>query len=155
MVRTKNVMVVPYNPEWKNEFERIKSHLENTVGDMSVRIEHVGSTSVEELWAKPIIDIDIVIENRDDFEKVKNSLERIGYYHEGDLGIEGREAFGYDEKNEFMKHHLYVCHKDSQQLKNHIEFRNHLRQNKDDRDRYSEVKAKAARANHKDTCRPA
>lgn len=150
MVRTKNVMVVPYNPEWKNEFERLKSYLENAVGDMSVEIEHVGSTSVEGLWAKPIIDIDIVIEDRDDFEEVKNSLEGIGYYHEGDLGIKGREAFGYDEKNEFMKHHLYVCHKDSQQLKNHIEFRNHLRQNKDDRDRYSEVKAKAAKANPKD-----
>ncbi|WP_422485694.1 GrpB family protein [Gudongella sp. DL1XJH-153] len=149
-MRTKNVMVVPYDPKWKNEFERLKSYLKNAIGGMSIEIEHVGSTSVEGLWAKPIIDIDIVIEKQDDFERVKDRLEKLGYYHEGDLGIKGREAFGYDEKDEFIKHHLYVCHKDSQQLKNHIKFRNYLRQNKEDRDRYSEVKAKASKGNPKD-----
>jgi len=67
-VRTKNVVVEPYNPKWKEEFERLKSYFESHIGSMIIGIEHVGSTSVEGLSAKPIIDLDMVIENYDRFD---------------------------------------------------------------------------------------
>jgi GrpB-like predicted nucleotidyltransferase (UPF0157 family) len=143
-VRTKNVVVEPYNPKWKEEFERLKSYFESHIGSMIIGIEHVGSTSVEGLSAKPIIDLDMVIENYDRFDEVKNILEGLGYYHEGDLGIKGREAFEYEGKEDFLTHHLYVCPKDSQALRNHLVFRDHLRKNKYDRDMYGQVKSKAA-----------
>ncbi len=88
--------------------------------------------------------MDIIIEGYDKFDEVKNVLEGMGYYHEGDLGIKGREAFEYEGKESYMTHHIYVCPKDSQALQNHLAFRNHLRENPDDRDRYGQVKAKAA-----------
>lgn len=143
-MRTKRVFVVAYDYGWKEEFKKIKLYLEKELENSIIAIEHVGSTSVEGLSAKPIIDIDIVIKNYDNFQDVKSRLESLGYYHEGDLGIKDREAFGYAEKHEFMTHHLYVCPQNSQELKRHIAFRDYLRTHKEDRDKYSEIKLYAA-----------
>lgn len=141
-MRTKQVRVEDYNYEWKNEFELIKNELLTILLGKITSIEHVGSTSVEGLAAKPIIDIDIVID--DNFEEVKELLESIGYIYEGDLGISGREAFAYQNKSHLMLHHLYVCNKDSKELYRHITFRDYLRQHKEERDRYSSIKKEMA-----------
>lgn len=143
-MRTKKVFVVPYDSKWKDEFQRIKSYLQDILEKSIIAIEHVGSTSIPGLSAKPIIDIDIVIEDYDKFDDVKLRLEKAGYYHEGNLGIKDREAFAYKDKKEFMVHHLYVCPQNSEELKRHITFRNYLRTHKEDRDKYSSVKIKAA-----------
>ena len=142
-MRTKSVVVEKWNPKWKDEFERIADSLGEDVIYNSVKIEHVGSTSVEGLSAKPIIDLDIVIEN-DKFEIIKRLLNDKGYKHEGDLGIEGREAFSYSGKEELMTHHLYVCTKDSEELFKHITFRDFLKNNSALASEYSKVKEQAA-----------
>lgn len=142
-MRTKSVVVEKWNPKWKDEFERIVDSLGEDVIYNSVKIEHVGSTSVEGLSAKPIIDLDIVIEN-DKFEIIKRLLNDKGYKHEGDLGIEGREAFSYSGKEELMTHHLYVCTKDSEELFKHITFRDFLKNNSALASEYSKVKEQAA-----------
>lgn len=142
-MRTKNVVVEKWNSKWKDEFERIVDSLGEDVIYNSVKIEHVGSTSVEGLSAKPIIDLDIVIEN-DKFEIIKRLLNDKGYEHEGDLGIEGREAFSYSGKEELMTHHLYVCPKDSKELFKHITFRDFLKSNPALASEYSKVKEQAA-----------
>jgi GrpB-like predicted nucleotidyltransferase (UPF0157 family) len=143
-MKTKRVIVVPYDSKWNSEFKKIKVYLQKTLENSIVAIEHIGSTSIEGLSAKPIIDIDIIIQSYDKFEDVKFRLRNLGYYHEGDLGIKNREAFGYSEKNEFMSHHLYVCPQNSQELKRHIAFRDYLRTHKEDRERYSVIKLQAA-----------
>jgi len=142
-MRTKSVVVEKWNPKWKDEFERIVDSLGEDIIYNSVKIEHVGSTSVEGLSAKPIIDLDIVIEN-DKFEIIKRLLNDKGYKHEGDLGIEGREAFSYSGKEELMTHHLYVCTKDSEELFKHITFRDFLKNNSALASEYSKVKEQAA-----------
>lgn len=144
-MRTKRVIVVPYDYKWNDEFQKIRLYLEKTLKNNIIAIEHVGSTSVEGLSAKPIIDIDVVIKNYDYFEDVKSRLESLGYHHEGDLGIKNREAFKYTEKKEFMTHHLYVCTQNSGELKRHIAFRDYLRKHKGDRDKYSEIKLLASK----------
>jgi hypothetical protein len=142
-MKTKNVVVEKWNPKWKDEFEKIVDSLGEDIIYNSVKIEHVGSTSVEGLSAKPIIDLDIVIEN-DKFEIIKRLLNDKGYEHEGDLGIEGREAFSYSGKEELMTHHLYVCPKDSKELFKHITFRDFLKNNSALASEYSKVKEQAA-----------
>ena len=142
-MRTKNVVVEKWNPKWKDEFERIVDSLGEDIIYNSVKIEHVGSTSVEGLSAKPIIDLDIVIEN-DKFEIIKRLLKDKGYEQEGNLGIEGREAFSYSGKEELMTHHLYVCLKDSKELFKHITFRDFLKSNPALASEYSKVKEQAA-----------
>lgn len=122
-------LVEKYNPEWPKWFEEIKAFLGEKVTQTCIRIEHVGSTSVRKMTAKPIIDLILVIEPRD-FEKIKELLGERGYYHQGDLGIKNREAFDLKDvpvKGSMPRHHLYVCPKHSAELKKEIAFRDFLR----------------------------
>lgn len=123
------VVVTPYNKTWKSSFEEIKAEIENVIGDLIIGIEHVGSTSVEGLSAKPCIDIDVIIKDYSVFNDVVNKLATIGYIHKGDLGIKDREAFKYADKPHLQKHHLYVCPQHSEELHRHITFRDFLREN--------------------------
>ena len=142
-MRTKRVVVLPYDEKWKQNFMDIKTELSQALGDIAVSIEHVGSTSVEGLAAKPIIDIDVVVK----IEKISDAvlaLAGIGYIHEGDLGIPGREAFAFDGKEHLQDHHLYVCPEDSMELKRHLAFRDYLRMHPEAVDEYSKIKMEAA-----------
>ena len=143
-MRTKRVVVVPYDEAWKKAFEEIKNALEAEIGDLILGIEHIGSTSVEGLSAKPYIDIDVVIKDYLVFDEIVRKLGAIGYIHEGDLGIKDREAFKYTDKPHLMMHHLYVCPQYSEELHRHITFRDFLRHNAEAVKKYSLVKEKAA-----------
>jgi GrpB-like predicted nucleotidyltransferase (UPF0157 family) len=128
------IRIVPYDEQWEKEFLLLKQVFVKTLGELILCIEHVGSTSIKGLGAKPIIDIDIVINDKFIFSEVSDKLNNIGYIHEGDLGIEGREAFARKDTNvpwdnktkRWMDHHLYVCTKDSIELQRHLKFRNYL-----------------------------
>lgn len=141
----KRVIVESYNSAWKKDFEDIRSELMAVLEGKVISIEHVGSTSVEGLSAKPIIDIDVVIEDEDAFPEVKAAMESIGYTHEGDLGIPGREAFKYTGKEHLRKHHLYVCTKDADELKRHISFRDYLRSHPEAVREYGRIKEEGAK----------
>ena len=142
---TRHVVVVPYDEAWKKDFEDIRAELSEVLDGIVMSIEHVGSTSVPGLYAKPIIDIDVVIESMDDFEGVKNQLAKIGYSYEGDKGIPGREAFDYEGKEHLRNHHLYVCSKDASELKRHMSFRDYLRTHPEAVEEYSRVKLEGAK----------
>ena len=140
----RHIEVVPYDSRWDQDFLAIRAELEEALGDLVMRIEHVGSTSVPGLSAKPIIDIDVVIRDRSLLEDVISAFGRAGYRHEGDLGIPGREAFGYDGKEHLREHHLYVCPQDSAELRRHIAFRDHLRSHPEAVWEYSRIKEEGA-----------
>ncbi|MBN6206845.1 GrpB family protein [Ralstonia pickettii] len=131
------IEVSKFDKQWAEEFQSIKQVLIKSLTGFIIDIEHVGSTSVQGLGAKPIIDIDIVIENYNNFPDVIKGLENKGYFHQKEWSFEGREAFGrkdmytpWDgERTQWMEHHLYVCNKDSNELKRHLAFRNYLRNN--------------------------
>ena len=121
-MRTKHVVVFPYDENWKQDFIDIKTELSQALGELAISIEHVGSTSVEGLAAKPIIDIDVVVK-KEKINDAISALKNISYIHEGNLGISGREAFAYEGKEHLQQHHLYVCPEDSLELKRHLAFR--------------------------------
>ena len=143
-MRTQRVVVLPYDKAWQSAFEAIRLELEAALGDLSIGIEHVGSTSVEGLSAKPCIDIDVIIRDYSSFDAVVQKLATIGYIHEGDLGIKDREAFTYTDKRHLLKHHLYVCPQDSRELHRHITFRDFLRNNPEAAKKYGQIKEQAA-----------
>ena len=143
-MRTKHVVVLPYHEKWKQDFIDIKTELSQTLGELAISIEHVGSTSVEGLAAKPIIDIDVVVK-KEKINDVVLALNSIGYIHEGNLGIPGREAFTYEGKEHLQQHHLYVCPEDSVELKRHLAFRDYLRLHPEAVNEYSKVKVEAAK----------
>ena len=144
-MKTKKVIVLPYDVAWESAFEAIRAEIQTALGDLMLGIEHVGSTSVKGMSAKPCIDIDVVIRDYSVFDAVVQKLDAIGYIHEGDLGIKDREAFKYADKPHLMTHHLYVCPRDSEELHRHIVFRNFLRENPEAVKKYSRVKETAAK----------
>ena len=143
-MQTKRVVVVPYDEKWESAFEKIKNEIEAVIDDMILGIEHIGSTSVKGLSAKPCIDIDVIIRDYSLFDEIVGRLGTIGYIHEGNLGIKDREAFQYTDKPHLMMHHLYLCPQYSEELRRHITFRDFLRQNAEAVKKYSSVKEKAA-----------
>ncbi len=135
---TYQVIVEPYNLEWPRQFERLASVLWPAVSAHALIIEHVGSTSVPGLAAKPIIDIDIVIDDMARLPAIIAALASIGYEHRGNQGIVDREAFKRPDAE--VRHNLYVCPKDSIALRNHLCLRDALRADTTLRDEYARLK---------------
>jgi GrpB-like predicted nucleotidyltransferase (UPF0157 family) len=73
------ITVLPHDPQWLTEFRSLREVLRNRLGE--VRIEHVGSTSVPGLFAKPVLDIDIIIPSRSLLSHIVEELASLGYSH--------------------------------------------------------------------------
>ena len=144
-MQTKKVVVLPYDPKWASDFQQIRDEIEDAVGHLILRVEHVGSTSVMGMSAKPCIDLDVIIRDITLLPPVIRGLEAVGYVYEGDLGIPGREAFAYTDKPHLKPHHLYVCPQDSEELHRHLTFRDYLKSHPEAVAVYSRVKETAAR----------
>ena len=135
------VSVLSYDPEWALWFQELRGPIWEAVYDLAVDVIHVGSTSVLGMSAKPVIDIDIVVEDWGNFREIVRRLYGLGYEHQGDLGIREREAF--KQRGEpCHPHHLYVCRLGSVAYKNHVLLRKHLVDNPSDFRRYEELKVK-------------
>jgi len=135
-------LVSEYNPAWPSWFLQIRELVAEQLGPTCFAVEHVGSTAVPGMTAKPIIDIIVVVEC-DMFQTVKTLLGELGYRHQGDLGIQGREAFkpeDPDMSGRLPSHHLYVCSRESEELKRQIAFRDYLRAHPEWVSRLSELK---------------
>ena len=93
------MLIEKYTSSWINYFADLKREIENGLNGLEYSIEHVGSTSVQNLDSKPIIDIDIIYDNETVFKKIKSGLINLGYYHNGNQGIEKREVFKRNENS--------------------------------------------------------
>lgn len=163
----KPVVLAPSDPDWPRAFAALAEVYAAALGDLVQAIEHVGSTAVPSLLAKPIIDVDIVLASREDLPEAIARLAGLGYRHSGDQGVPGREAFARDGDAEVPRdgsgrrwpsHNLYVCAVDARELQRHLLFRDWLRAfpeqaaayavlkrqladlHRDDRDAYCEAK---------------
>jgi GrpB-like predicted nucleotidyltransferase (UPF0157 family) len=136
------IEVVPYDPAWPARFEQLRALLAPALGEVAVAIEHVGSTSVPGLAAKPVIDIDVVVASPADVPEAIVRLGTLGYRHLGDLGIAGREAFR--RPPGLPAHNLYVCPQGIESLRNHLTVRDHLRAHPAARDAYAALKTRLA-----------
>jgi GrpB-like predicted nucleotidyltransferase (UPF0157 family) len=149
------MLIEKYTSTWIKDFENLKREIKNGLLGLDFTIEHVGSTSVPNLDSKPIIDIDIIYTKKIDFEKIKSELLKIGYYHNGNQGVEDRDVFKRNSKltNEILdkiKHHLYVCPVDSKALERHILSRDFFRKNEWARMKYQQMKYELAEKANQD-----
>ena len=117
--------VVDNDPAWPIAFEEIRSRLEPALADVALALEHVGSTAVPGLAAKPVIDVDVVVADATQVPIAIERLAALGYEHQGDLGVVGREAFGPLPGGPY--HHLYVVVEGSEPHLDHVQLRDYLR----------------------------
>ncbi len=134
------IEVCDYDPIWAVRFEELRAVYQAALqrtGVPVVEIEHVGSTAVPGLAAKPVIDIDIVVE-AEHVPAASAALVELGFEPRGELGIPQRWAFYAPE--DFGSTHTYVTVAGSLALRNHLAVRDVLRRNADLRDEYGAVK---------------
>lgn len=150
------MLIQKYQPSWVVDFSVIKNVIEENLLGLDITIEHIGSTSVKDLAAKAIIDIDVIYNEKETFEAIKTELEKLGYYHNGNQDIEGREVFKRKKLKtkhsilDSIQHHLYVCQADSEELQRHLAFRNFLRTNEKERKEYEYLKYEIALKTNQD-----
>ena len=135
-----SIEVVDWSPQWAVRFDAVAAVLRQALVGLDARVEHVGSTSVPGLAAKPILDIDVVVDARD-VRAAITALESVGYVHRGDLGVAGREAF---HAPDAPRRHVYVCTAGTTNVRNHLAVRDVLRSRDDLRDAYAAVKTALA-----------
>jgi GrpB-like predicted nucleotidyltransferase (UPF0157 family) len=134
------IVVVEYDPDWPRQFEQLRREYAaamTAAGVAVVAIEHVGSTSVPGLAAKPVIDCDIVVAEQD-VPAASSVLIGLGFTPEGDLGIPLRWAF--NEPKRLARTNTYVIVQGSLSLRNHLAVRDILRADPDLREQYAAVK---------------
>lgn len=142
----KPVVVADYDHEWPGWFSRAAYFVDSALRGFPHRIEHVGSTSVPGMAAKPVIDIDVVVEPGG-FEAAKERLSALGYRHQGDLGMAGREAFELADSSAAARlpaHNLYVCESGAAELRRHTAFRDFLKSSPEWASRLSRLKKELA-----------
>ena len=137
---TRDIVVADYDPDWPEWFERIRATVWPAVEGVAVRIDHVGSTSVPGLAAKPVIDMDVVVAAPEDVRPAIDRLAAAGYGWRGDLGVTGREAFAPPAGPDLPAHHLYLVVEDNRAHLDHWLLRDLLRSDATARARYAGLK---------------
>lgn len=143
------MLLHPHNPTWADHFRQISEVLATAAGDYILAIHHIGSTAIPGLAAKPIIDIDVEVAAGAPLYPIIAALDELGYYHNGDQGIPGREVFkrlpaGTHPVLDAINHHLYVCAADNPELRRHLLFRDRLRLDEEARASYERIKLETA-----------
>ena len=144
------ITISDYNSAWPARFEEVRVCLLEELPEEGgiVRVEHVGSTAVPDLAAKPIIDIHVVIGEDAHLGPMIGQLAHLGYIYEGDRGAMGGEAFRRrgpdvplrDPKRDWAPHHLYASVDGSRELDRHLVLGDHLREDEADREAYAALK---------------
>lgn len=118
------VKLEPHSKFWRQSFAAEAARIREAVGEYILAIEHVGSTSIGGIAAKPIIDMAVALKNLADGEKCIAPLENVGYEYRGEHGIAGRFYF---VKGEPRTHHLHMVAAGSDCWRSHLLFRDYLR----------------------------
>lgn len=132
-----NIQVEPSNPQWVETFAAKKAEIEQVLAQTALHIEHVGSTAVPDLAAKPVIDIDLIVADPEDEDSYVPALEALGYQ------LRIRERSWYQHRmlrHENPRVNLHVFGPSCPEHIRHILFRDWLRDHPADRQRYAEAK---------------
>lgn len=139
--------VVAYDPEWPARFEREAERIKDAFGNEIIRIKHLGSTSVPELPAKPIIDIGIIMSDKCDIREQAEPLANVGYQFGADRD-DWLQFHRWDDDGQ--QFNVGVCSHDSARWRRNLVFRKYLRDYPEARTEYAAVKRKAAAEHPRD-----
>jgi putative glutamine amidotransferase len=148
--RTRSYAIGPYDPAWPARFESESARLREALGDTAVRVEHVGSTSVPGLAAKPVVDIQVSVASMIPRTTYADPLVALGYRWALDPWTDEHEFFSRDENGE-RAFHVHVCSTGSEWERRHITFRDWLRANPADAATYEQLKRDLAEQHPRDT----
>jgi GrpB-like predicted nucleotidyltransferase (UPF0157 family) len=135
------IVVVDYNSNWPVGYQLEKQRLLDAIGSDAIDIEHVGSTSVPGLAAKPIIDIAVSLRHFPPRVEAIDALEKCGYVYQGESGVPGRHFF---YKGMPRTHHLHLVEPNGEVWQRHLLFRDFLRTHPESARQYENLKRQLA-----------
>ena len=144
------VRLYPHETAWEAEAECTIIILQKILGDDAKEIQHVGSTAVPTIYAKPIIDIAVAVNSFDDVMKYLPKLQAAGFYYRAQNDIPNQKLFAcgsfYDGTGDLQTHFIHVVLTDSAQWRDYILFRDYLNQHLDTAKAYESLKFSLAEA---------
>ena len=138
----RKIKVLDYDPTWEIKFDIEQGLLNEAIGHVALSIEHIGSTSVDGLVAKPIIDIMVEVSNLESLDQRSEILASLGYEIKGENGIEGRRYF--QKGGNQRTHHVHAFLTGDKNLTRHIAFREYLIAHPEISEEYGAIKKHAA-----------
>jgi GrpB-like predicted nucleotidyltransferase (UPF0157 family) len=144
------VRLVPYEPAWAELYREEEARLRAALGYHVVQIEHVGSTSVPGLHAKPILDIVVAVKNMADAAMCEEAVAPLGYVHTPEHDMPGRLYLVKRTEDDKSTHHLNITELGTECWFEHVAFRDYLREHTDAREKYRRLKQDLARRHHED-----
>jgi GrpB-like predicted nucleotidyltransferase (UPF0157 family) len=141
---TRKVEVVPHNPSWHSLFETESKQITIALSENIIAIHHIGSTSIETIYAKPIIDILVEVNFIVQVDDQNSSMQLLGYQCMGEFGIKERRFFLKDNTAGVRTHHVHVFEADSPQIRRHLSFRDYLNTHLEAAESYSMLKQSLA-----------
>lgn len=138
---TDEILIVDYDPEWPRLYEKERALICSALGDTVADIQHVGSTAVPGLVAKPVIDILVGVRDLSLGEGHIEILSEMGYEYRGEAGIPGRLFL---RKGMPRTHHIHVTELGSEFWTDHVLFRDYLRAHPEEALRYADLKRELA-----------
>ncbi len=140
----RKVEVVLHDSNWLNLFETESKQIAMALGENAIEIHHIGSTSIETIYAKPIIDILVEVNSIPQVDCQNSLMQLLGYQCMGEFGIEGRRFFLKDDRDGIRTHHIHVFEVGSVQITRHLAFRDYLNVHIEDALTYSLLKRSLA-----------
>jgi GrpB-like predicted nucleotidyltransferase (UPF0157 family) len=153
------MIVQEYQPRWSQEFTALRDVLAKHLGNLALAIDHVGSTSVPGMLAKPILDLDIEISAGATVDQLTAKLAELGYRYEGEKGIRARYAYRKTRddvpltkpRRAWLNQHLYVCPSGTAEHRRHLHFRDALVASPELREEYRAIKQRCVAGADGDT----
>jgi GrpB-like predicted nucleotidyltransferase (UPF0157 family) len=140
----RNTKILPWTEEWVKLYRHEEKLLKEILKDEIAAIYHIGSTSVPGIgYAKPIIDILIVVKDIEKVDLYNGKLQELGYEPKGENGLSGRRYF--PKGNENRTHHLHIFQDGNENIKTHLDFKEYLIKNPEDAKRYGDKKIELAK----------
>jgi GrpB-like predicted nucleotidyltransferase (UPF0157 family) len=136
------IIVVAYDPNWSKKFREIALPMRQAMGNIALRIDHIGSTSIPYIAAKPVIDIQISVANFEPFNLIREPLESLGYIWSANNPDKTKRYFRAADGGRSL--HIHVRKLGSWSEQYSLLFRDYLRANPKDRDKYGNLKLELA-----------
>jgi GrpB-like predicted nucleotidyltransferase (UPF0157 family) len=138
------VRIVDYDPAWAARYREEARAIEEAMGALAIDVQHVGSTAVPDLAAKPILDIAVAVDAPRIIPEVVRRLVAIGYIDRGDAGRDGGYLLVRESEPEVRVVHLHLVCRDDDQWRNYLAFRDLLRGDPEIRAGYARLKRELA-----------
>lgn len=141
--KDKPYTVQPYDPNWKRQYEQERKTIINVFGEKARRIEHIGSTAVEGMWAKPQIDILVIVDTLSVISEIIDQMESRGYTYQKLFDKYNERYFTRDAPSGERLVSVHVMSQNNPQAQSHLYLREYLRKHPRERDLYSQAKRAA------------